>query len=60
MQADPSTESSWLPTMVRPHGSGCRFELDSGELVDFDLSVNDEGLFDEFRLQSFVKSRSEE
>jgi hypothetical protein len=46
--------------MVRPHGSGCRFELDSGELVDFDLSVNDEGSFDEFRLQSFVKSRSEE
>ena len=42
------------------HGSGCRFELDSGELVDFDLSVHDEGSFDGFRLQSFVKSRSEE
>jgi hypothetical protein len=42
------------------HGSGCRLELDSGEFVDFDLSVHDEGSFDGFRLRSFVTSRSEE
>ncbi len=43
----------------RFHGSGCRFELDSGEFVDFDLSPDDEPSFDEFRLRSFLESRSE-
>jgi hypothetical protein len=42
------------------HGSGCRFELDSGELVDFDLSPDDQSCFDEFRLRSFLESRSED
>jgi hypothetical protein len=42
------------------HGSGCRFELDSGEVVDFDLLPDDESCFDEYRLRSFLESRSEE
>ena len=42
------------------HGSGCRIELDSGEIVDFDLAADDSSFFDEFRLRSFMESRSEE
>ena len=42
------------------HGLGCRFELDSGEIVDFDLSPDDEPFFDEYRLRVFLESRSEQ
>lgn len=41
----------------RIHGAGCRFELASGEIVDFDWDVDGREVFDAWRLMSYARSR---
>ena len=41
----------------RLHGFGCRFELETGEEVDFDWGPDAQPRFDVWRLQTFARSR---
>ena len=41
----------------RIHGVGCRFELSSGEVVDFDWDEEGREVFDAWRLMSYARSR---
>jgi hypothetical protein len=38
------------------HGQGCRVDLDSGTVVDFDWDQDPREVFDGWRLQRFAKS----
>lgn len=38
------------------HGQGCRVDLDSGTVVDFDWDQDSREVFDGWRLQRFAKS----
>ena len=40
----------------RIHGSGCRFEFASGEVVDFDWDQDGREVFDAWRLMSYARS----
>ncbi len=42
------------------HGTGCRFELDSGEVLDVDWNVDGTAEFDTWRMLMFAKSMGEE
>lgn len=41
------------------HGAGCRFELDTGEEVDFDWNGDGDAIFDAWRLRNFARSRND-
>lgn len=40
----------------RVHGYGCRFDLDSGEAVDYDWSAHGKPTFDAWRLWQYARS----
>lgn len=44
----------------RIHGYGCRFDLDTGEQVDYDWTVHGEPTFDAWRLWQYARSRGVE
>lgn len=41
----------------RIHGTGCRFELATGEIVDFDWDAEGREVFDAWRLMMYARSR---
>jgi hypothetical protein len=38
------------------HGIGCRVDMDSGEVLDFDWNQNGIAVFDDWRLREFARS----